>query len=156
MIMVLGLKYSVAVLGPDFDKADSFFHVIDEAQVAGKTYENAFADETGENKRPLLRPLIQKMLEEQSTHSNIEVIISVRSFSPELFKPNMPSDVGKDPFKWNIVHTTGDFSDQQIQLSYISRYLPPSVLSSESGIHLATRMYDWLRGRYVVAKVAVR
>ena len=143
------------VLGPSFDfdsNRDSFFYVIDEAQVAGKTYMGAFGDTVP---RPVLRPIIQEMTSAEGIAS-VKIIVSGTGFSLALFKTAMASGIGKDATHFDVVHTTGDFSDRDTQSHYISCYLPPSFLSSESGTYLRTRVYDWLRGRYVATKASRR
>jgi hypothetical protein len=127
-----------------------FFYVLDEAQVAGERYMGAFADADGKVPRPVLRPIIRYLASPMDPC--IKIIVSGTGFSLELFKTVMTSSVGKDS-PWDIVHTTGDFSKQDEQLAYISRYVPPSFLLSQSGNILKARMYDWLRGRYAVAIV---
>jgi hypothetical protein len=140
------------ILGSAFDPTvDSFFYVVDEAQVAGKRYMGAFSDVDGEVPRPVLRPIIRHLAE--SSNALAQIIVSGTGFSLNLFKTVLTSGVGKDSSAWDIVHTTGDFVNENTQLAYISRYLPPSFLLSQSGHVLKARMYEWLRGRYVVAVV---
>ena len=92
-----------SVLGSSFNSTtDSFFYVIDEAQVASERYLGAFADETGAKKRPVLSPIIQHMTE--STRVGIKVIISGTGFSLELCKELMASGVGKDSSGFDVVH----------------------------------------------------
>jgi len=129
---------------------ESFFYVIDEAQVAGEVYLGAFADGQGSIPRPVLRPIIRHM----EMTSNCGVIVSGTGFSLKLFEDAMASGVGKDRTNWDVQYNTGDFSDQEVQSAYVSRFLPPSFLSSASGVHFETRIYRWLRGRYVVTKVS--
>jgi len=138
----------LSMLGP------SFFYVIDEAQVAGELYMGAFADQAGTAKRPVLHPIIQQMME--SAHTGTVVIISGTGFSLEYYKTAMTSGVGKGSSSFDVVYTTGDFSEPATQSFYISRYLPLSFLASDSGSHLKTRVYNWLRGRYVAIKVSRR
>ncbi|KAH9970961.1 hypothetical protein BGW80DRAFT_1324650 [Lactifluus volemus] len=105
-----------AILGPAFDpKHDTFFYVLDEAQVAGHLHMGKFADESGATPLPVLHPIVR---------------------------------VGKDLVTWDVVHTTGDFANQERQNSYVTRYLPPTFLHSESGAALLRRMFEWLRGRH--------
>ena len=142
---LLGQFSPDSVLGPslDFDsKRDSFFYVIDEAQVAGKQYMGAFGDT---EPRPVLRPILQQMT--RAGFSDVKILVSGTGFSLETFKTVTASGTGKDATQFDVIHTTGDFSDRDTQSHYISRYLPPSFLASESGTCLRTRVYDWLRGR---------
>ena len=147
------LEVGLEVLGPAFNPAvDRFFYVFDEAQVAGKQYMGAFSDVAGEVKRPVLRPIIRHLT--VPPDSPFRVIVSGTGFSLELFKTVLGSGVGKDSSMWDVVHKTGDFTDQDTQSIYLSRYLPPSFLvSEESGNILKSRIYEWLRGRYVVTVV---
>jgi len=145
-----------SVLGSSFnDTADSFFYVIDEAQAACQIHPEAFADRAGNNKWPVLHPIIEYMM--NSAPDVIKVIVSGTGFSRELFRTLVKDEgVGKDSSMFDVIHTTGDFSDLGTQSLYISRYLPPSFLASDSGTRLKTRIYDWLRGRYVATKVSRR
>jgi len=150
-LRILLAKYNgPTVLGSAFDPtAGSFIYVLDEAQVVGETYMGAFADAGSRIKRPVLHPIINFL----SRGMSGKVIVSGTGFSLELFKTVLGSHTGKYSTEWGVTHTTGDFSDQAIQLDYISRYLPPWFLATNPGAHLKTRMYAWLRGRYVVNKI---
>lgn len=140
------------ILGSAFDPTvDSFFYVLDEAQVAGQQYMGAFSDVGGEVPRPVLRPIIRHLA--SPSDPLVRIIVSGTGFSLKLFKTVLTSGVGKDSRAWDVVHTTGDFANENTQLAYISRYFPPSFLLSQSGHVLKARMYEWLRGRYVVAVV---
>jgi hypothetical protein len=136
------------VLGSAFDPdRDTFFYVLDEAQVAGDLYKGAFADGHATIPRPVLRPIICAWT--SSTSPAIKVIVSGTGFSLDLFRTVLTSGTGKDTDSsaWEVVHETGDFINRDTQVSYISLYLPPTFLSSSSGAGLTTRMYEWLRGR---------
>jgi hypothetical protein len=137
------------VLGSAFQPiTDSFCYVLDEAQVAGNQYMGAFADADGEIRQPVLRPIIRYLT--SPSNDGIKVIVSGTGFSLNLFKTTRTSGVAKGSSQWRVVHNTGDFSDRDVQSKYVFRYLPRSFLISTSGAHLQTRIYDWLRGRYVV------
>jgi hypothetical protein len=152
---LVSLKVGLApqgVLGSAFDPAvDKFFYVLDEAQAAGYQYMGAFSDVDGKVERPVLRPIIRHLA--SSSSPLIKIIASGTGFSLHLFKTVLTSGVGKDSSTWDVVHETGDFTDQDTQSAYLSRYLPPSFLVSASGNALKSRMYEWLRGRYVVTIV---
>jgi hypothetical protein len=135
------------VLGSAFDsKCDIFFYVLDEAQIAGATYMGAFADVNGEIRRPVLRPIIGAW-NRISRSNSIRFIVSGTGFSLSLFEMVLTSGVGKASSPWEAVYKTGDFTTRDLQKSYISRYLPPTFLSSPSGTVLVSRMFEWLRGR---------
>ena len=128
-----------------------FFCVIDEAQVAGEVHMGAFSSSDGKTPRPVLRPLVQYI----KMFSNISLIVSGTGFSLSLFREVMGSRVQvckatTPPF---VDHFTGNFFEEEAQLSYVARYLPHTYLDSESGKHLKTRIRRWLRGRCVATKV---
>ena len=112
----------------------------------------AFSSSDGKTPRPVLRPLVKyfKML------SGISLIVSGTGFSHTLFTEFMGSNVSQvskattPPF---VDHFTGNFFEEEAQISYVSRYLPHTYLDSESGKHLKTRIRRWLRGRCVATKV---
>jgi hypothetical protein len=142
-----------SVLGSAFDPAaDSFFYVLDEAQVAGSWHMRAFADAEGKAPQPVLRPIIKHLT--SISHPGSKTIVSGCGFSLKFLKTLLNSSVAKGSAPWEFVHTTGDFDNQDMQLAYISRYLPPHFLLSPSGDVLKARMYEWLRGRYVVVIVS--
>ena len=133
------------VLGSALEHRDSFFYVLDEAQVAGAKYMGAFADATATAPRPVLHPIVRAW--SRISAENIQFIVSGTGFSLDIFQTVLASGIGKVPEKWDVFHGTGDFTNPDTQSSYISRYLPPSFLLSESGTVLVSRMYEWLRGR---------
>jgi hypothetical protein len=134
------------VLGSAYDATrDSFFYVLDEAQVAGKRYTGAFSDGSATTRWPVLRPIIRAWA--SSPIQSMKFIVSGTGFPLSLFKTVLTSGLGKDSPAWDVVHTTGDFMNRRDQESYITRYLPAAFLSSPSGCNLVKRMHDWLRGR---------
>jgi hypothetical protein len=147
--------YPSGVLGSAFNsRTDSFFYVLDDAHVASTKYMGAFADVDGMVQQPVLHPIIRYI--SATDLIVVKAIVSGTSFSLDHFKTFRAAGVAKDSSMWDVVHITGEFSDTDTQSAYISRYLPPSFLLSESGTHFKTRIYDWLRGRYVVNKISGR
>ena len=129
MLESLGRKYSTTVFNSLGLQTDTFYYVLDEAQFAGNQYMGAFVDADGKIQRPVLRPIILRMMDSAKELSgNVKMVVSGTGFSLSLFKAIMASGVGKD--SWDIVHATGDFSDPDTQSSYVSRYLPSSFLIS--------------------------
>ena len=57
----------------------------------------------------------------------------------------MASGVGKDNPMSDVARTTGDLSEPGTQSLYISRYLPPPFLASDSETRL--KIGDWLHGQ---------
>jgi hypothetical protein len=139
------------ILGSAFNsECDKFFYVLDEAQVAGNTHMGAFADADGLTPRPVLRPIIRAW--NTASLESIRFIVSGTGFSlnlfPTVFQMVLTSGVGKATGSalWQEVHQTGDFINRGVQESYVSRYLPPTFLSSPSGTALVSRLFEWLRG----------
>jgi hypothetical protein len=58
LLELLDATGPAAVLGSAFDH-DSFFYILDEAQVAGERYMGAFADVSATVRRPVLRPIVR-------------------------------------------------------------------------------------------------
>ncbi len=149
---VFGVHTPRGVLGDAFDEdVDTFFYVLDEAQVAADQYTGAFSDSTFTEARPVLRPIIQELVKSGSS-----VIVSGTGFSLDLFKMVLASSVGKTRTTWAVHYETGDFSERETQLAYLSQFFPPSFIDSDTGRHLMTRTHEWLRGRYVEAIVLRR
>ena len=128
----------------------SFFVVIDEAQVAGEEYMGAFSSSDGETKHPVLHLLAQYF---RTYHPAILLIVSGTGFSLPVFMDIMGSNVSKATILPLVVHSTSDFFNQDVQLSYVCRYLPPTFLASDSGKHLKTCIQQWLWGRCVATEV---
>jgi len=139
-------QYSHEVAG--LTKFESFFFVVDEAQVAGEAYMGAFSSSDGETERPVLRPLARYFRDYQQ----IKLIVSGTGFSLPLFRDVMGSNVSKATIPPLVDYFTGGFFDRNDQLSYVARYLPRIYLDSASGKHLETRIRRWLRGRCVATK----
>ena len=152
LVKFLDTTGPAVVLGSAFERRDSFFYILDEAQVAGERYIGAFADASATARRPVLRPIVRAW-SSISTGRSIKFIVSGTGFSLDIFQTVLASGIGKVPEKWDVFHCTGDFMNPGTQSSYISRYLPPSFLLSESGTVLVSRMYEWLRGRRVMFSV---
>lgn len=144
LVDLLAQYETTTVLGPAFDpEHDSFFYVLDEAQVAGEQYMSAFADGTATAPQPVLRLIIQVL-----DRPGIEMIVSGTGFPLDVFTTIVTPGAGK-PNVWEVVHATGDSKNRETQESYIIRYLPPSFRKSQSGVALIARMFEWLRGRQV-------
>jgi hypothetical protein len=103
---------------------------------------SSFSSQDGTVERPVLCPIIRCIT--LSTDIRPRVIVSGTGF--EHFKTILASGVGK-PSAWDVLHTTGYFTDKEVQKDYIVRYLPPSYLRSQSGISLLSRLFHWLHGR---------
>ncbi|KAH9038699.1 hypothetical protein EDB85DRAFT_1860381, partial [Lactarius pseudohatsudake] len=133
----------IGVLGSAFNSSDNFFYVFDEAQVAGETYMGAFADKHGQIPWPVLCPIIGV----STLSESIQFIVWGTGFSLSLFQTVLSSGVGKAHPPWTVVHKMGEFRSQDLQGLYMSKYLPPTFLSSPSGTSLVRRMFEWLGGR---------
>jgi hypothetical protein len=138
------------VLGPTFKYSKhKFYYVLDEVQVVAQSLKGCFSDAKGLIKRPVLRPIIQRLAEDSMN----DIVVSGTGFHLEDFRTVVLSGIVKDGAPWHVEYSTGDFSDQETQKSYTARYLPMQFLNSHSGKMLQNRLYEWLRGRYVVYKI---
>ncbi|KAH9964718.1 hypothetical protein BGW80DRAFT_1347450 [Lactifluus volemus] len=138
------------VLGPAFGHHGTFFYILDESQAAGENAKGlmgAFADANGANPRPVLRPIVQAWIVATPWSPDLKIIISGTGFSLSLIENVFNSGLGRRP-TWEMVSTIGDFTDREIQRSYVARYIPPTFLQSNSGTVLLSRMFKWLRGRH--------
>jgi hypothetical protein len=88
------------VLGSAFNQ-NSFFYVIDEAQIAGKRYMGAFTDVNGEIPQPFLRLLIHACT--LTGTLTLQIIVSGTGFSLDLFQTVLASGIGKYPEKWGTL-----------------------------------------------------
>ena len=144
----LDMKYSSQVHA--IINVKPFFCVIDEAQFAGEVYMGAFSSGDGKTPCPVLRPLVDYFKE---MLLGFRLIVSGTGFSLPLFTEVMSSAVSKVTTRPFVDHFTGNFFEEETQLSYVAHYLPHTYLDSESGKHLKTRIRRWLRGRCVATKV---
>jgi hypothetical protein len=143
-------QFSPMEILPAFNFMNTFYYVLDEAQVAGdeeRGHMGAFADAKSVYPCSVLRPIVQAWTVPRSWSQDLKIIISGTGFSLSPFESLLhSSSVGKRPL-WDVESMTGDFTDQERQKLYTTRYLPPTFLHSSSGTALLTRMFQWLRGR---------
>src|SRR5260221_14785489 len=62
-------------------------------------------------------PIIQELVKSGSS-----VIVSGTGFSLDLFKMVLASSVGKTCTTWAVHYETGDFSERETQLAYLSQF----------------------------------
>ena len=121
------------------------FCVLDEAQYAATQHSNAFKSDTGNASRPILREIV-KAWESQSSGHGIFMVVAGTGISKDVVDQAMASAIMKES-KYRWCSDTGAFDDLDEQRRYIEKYLPPSFLSSNSGMRLIQRIGYWLRGR---------
>jgi hypothetical protein len=138
------------ILGSDFDPStDRFYYVLDAAQFAAEGLVGSFSDWSAVTKLPILQPIVQKLIEYDRWH---HIVVSGTGWSEDHFQCaifNKPCTISEMSF-WHMEYSMGDFGHKRTQRSYMARYLPLQFLNSRSGEELQTRMYEWLRGRYVL------
>ncbi|KAG8821329.1 hypothetical protein FRC17_009854 [Serendipita sp. 399] len=130
------------ILGSQFDPAtEEFVYVLDNAQVAGELYPFAFADARNESPRSVLRPIIRAIHYTNSNLRPIRIVLSGAGLSIGMLENMLTSSVGigKNAL-WKQENDINDFMDQNAQLAYLSRYLPPSFLKSPTGEILKARI----------------
>ena len=121
------------------------FCVLDEAQYAATQHSNAFKSDTGNAPRPILREIV-KAWETQSSGHGIFMVVAGTGISKDVVDQAMASAIMKES-KYRWCSDTGAFDDLDEQRRYVERYLPPSLLLSNSGMRLIRRIGYWLRGR---------
>lgn len=127
------------------DTQTPMFCVLDEAQYAATQHFNAFKSDTGNAPRPILREIV-KAWERQSSGHGIFMVVAGTGISKDIVDQAMASAIMKES-KYRWCSDTGAFDDLDEQRRYVEKYLPPSLLSSNSGMRLIRRIGYWLRGR---------
>ncbi|KAG8811178.1 hypothetical protein FRC17_002596 [Serendipita sp. 399] len=140
------------ILGSQFDPAtEEFVYVLDNAQVAGELCPYAFADARNGSPCSVLRPIIGAMHRTNSNLRPIRIVLSGANLSIGMLENMLTSSVGIGKSAlWRQEDDINDFMDQNAQLAYLSRYLPPSFLKSPTGKTFKARMSEWIQGWHVV------
>ena len=126
------------------DHGCPFYFVLDEVQAAGEAHPQSFCDKSGVQPRPVLRPLIARLAED----NNYPIIVSGTGFSLDDIETVIESGVGKD-LQWKIHHALDDLSERSTQEAYVRRYLPPAFLETKAGQLLLEKLWELCRGRLV-------
>ena len=122
-----------------------FFCVLDEAQYAATQHNSSFRSDQNGSHRPILREIV-KAWEGQAFGEGVFMIVAGTGISKDVVDQAMASAIMKDSrYRW--CSDTGAFDRQDIQLKYLQKYLPESLLSSEPGRRLVERVWYWLHGR---------
>ncbi|KAJ7457624.1 hypothetical protein B0H11DRAFT_207567 [Mycena galericulata] len=112
------------------------FLVLDEAQVAARTFPGAFA-----NEKPLL-PEIMRVWGNHMTQDRT-FICAGTNIPKSLFDG---VDGEGSSYLWGS--DTGGFDIAEDQSRYVTRFLPPTFIASPSGSLLISRISNWLGGRH--------
>ncbi|KAJ3810907.1 hypothetical protein F5876DRAFT_76331 [Lentinula aff. lateritia] len=124
----------------DISPGEFFYIVIDEANVASRKHDGAFADEYG--RYSILKEIIRSF-QCRMGHLPVRFVVAGTIIPREHFQ----SSSGEwDSFRW--CSDTGCFDDPEAHRRYISQFLPPHFEKSDTGQLLIKRMWHWLRGRY--------
>jgi hypothetical protein len=130
--------------------SNPLYFVLDEAQIPARLYREAYRSAA---KPSTQRPILREILSAWVIYSYINgyTIISGTGLSVKAVEEVVGSQIVKgDVSRWRTVTQTGAFDSQTTQSFYISRYLPPYLVQSDSGQLLLRRCWSWLRGRYVL------
>ncbi len=114
------------------------FIVIDEGNVLADGEEFSFPDAFGDG-RPILNELLT-IWEHHLQAYDVTLIVA----GTEIPRKHFQSDQWSN-YQW--CSDTGDFGVPEIQRQYVSKFLPPSMVSSPAGEELQLRMWRWFRGR---------
>ncbi|KAJ7141999.1 hypothetical protein C8R46DRAFT_1360977 [Mycena filopes] len=115
------------------------FFVVDEAQVAARTYPHAFHLEP--DKHPFLIELVD-IWESYIPADSLSVVIAGTNVPSQIFEEQ--KDAGR--VRWTS--NTGSFDERSAHERYLRRFLPPAFLATTSGQEFLERAWRWTRGRY--------
>ncbi|KAF7299405.1 hypothetical protein MIND_00890300 [Mycena indigotica] len=133
-------------------KPDRFYFVVDEAQLAARILDRAFASarpnpQGNFDLRPLLRELIAILrnlsLDEHGaviTGTGLDIELIQDALGSILLKADVEGDLRSD--------TGGFYEDKAMHKAYITRFMPPDLMRTRDGEHFVQRMTKWLAGRY--------
>jgi len=128
---------------------DSLYVVLDEAQRAAKLYREAFRSRTKPMEpRPILHCLVRSI---DGLGVHLRTIISGTGLSMKLVSAALDSRMAKPLPEPEIINLIGAFDSKPVQHAYVLKYLPPGYGDTPSGKRLLNRVWDWLRGRYVIS-----
>ncbi|KAK6992726.1 hypothetical protein R3P38DRAFT_2568906 [Favolaschia claudopus] len=115
------------------------FLVLDEGQVTAAKFDKAFDVEPG--KYPLLRKIIDTW-EKHFQDYSMSCVIAGTNVPKRIFEAPKYAD----RVRWTS--DTGSFDDPVRHERYLRRFLPPSLLETESGTAFLRRALAWTRGRH--------
>ncbi|KAK7044927.1 hypothetical protein R3P38DRAFT_2766480 [Favolaschia claudopus] len=115
------------------------FLVLDEGQATATKFDTAFDPEPG--KYPLLRKIIDSW-EQHFPDSSMSCVIAGTNVPKRIF--DAPEYA--DRVRWTS--DTGSFDDPVLHERYLRRFLPPTLLETESGTAFLRRAWAWTRGRH--------
>ncbi|KAK0485287.1 hypothetical protein EDD18DRAFT_1467200 [Armillaria luteobubalina] len=115
------------------------FIVIDEGNVLADGGEFSFSDAFGEG-RPILKELLTTWKHHLQSY-DVMLIVAGTEIPQKHFQGDEWSD-----FQWSS--DTGDFGVPEVQREYVSKFLPPALVSSPAGEELQLRIWRWFRGRH--------
>ncbi|KAF8808854.1 hypothetical protein BYT27DRAFT_7285678 [Phlegmacium glaucopus] len=122
------------------------FCVLDEAQYAATQLDSSFRSDQNGSCRPILREIV-KAWEGQSFGQGVFMVVAGTGISKDVVDQAMASAIMKDSrYRW--CSDTGAFDRQDVQARYLRKYLPQSLLQTESGARLLERVWYWLHGRH--------
>ncbi|KAH9475550.1 hypothetical protein JR316_0012665 [Psilocybe cubensis] len=122
------------------------FCVLDEAQHAATQHNSSFRSDQNGAHRPILREVV-KAWEGQSFGQGVFMVVAGTGISKDVVDQAMASAIMKDSrYRW--CSDTGAFDHKEVQVRYLQKYLPQSLLDSNAGVRLVERIWYWLHGRY--------
>jgi hypothetical protein len=116
--------------------------VLDEAQVPARSLRASAAEPS------IQRPILREILSAWEQQRYI-IVVAGTGLSVKEMKEAVGSRIVKPDIPWRTRTHTGAFDSREAQSDYVSRYLPPHLVQSDSGRLLLQRCWSWLRGRYV-------
>ncbi len=111
-----------------------FFCVLDEAQFAATQCTTSFRSDQNGKHRPILREIVHAW-EGQTLGQGVFMVVAGTGISKDVVDQAMASAIMKDSrYRW--CSDTGAFDTEDAQHRYLAKYLPKSLLKSQSGKRL--------------------
>ena len=127
----------------DYLSNSHFIVGLDEAQWASRKYLRPFIS----SHNPVIFRSIIREITVVLTKLPIKLVLSGTGLSLEEVQDSIASGVSKLHNAVKVVHELGMFDTWEKLKPFLQRYIPASILYSDSGEHLQQRMRDYLQGR---------
>ncbi len=120
-----------------------FIFGLDELQRATRSYPNAFvSSSTPTQFRSIVREIAKVF-----NRSAVKLVVSGTGLSVEDLREAIAPGVSKPTESIVLFHDLGMFDTWPKLKAFLDRYIPASVLESDSGLHLQKRIREYLLGR---------
>ncbi|KAJ7186481.1 hypothetical protein C8R46DRAFT_879948 [Mycena filopes] len=127
----------------------TIFLVIDEVQHAAASHFDAFRSGSPIDPPSQIfpRPVFREMLHAWMPLDGLVVVAAGTGVDAVVLEETMRSAVAKY-FKYDSLHDTGAFSDEELVLQYMAQFIPAKLLFLQQYLALVVRVSYWLQGRF--------